>query len=126
MSNIESDPRYSLKSQKTLANQPVNFSLYHCDTLEGFAAPAPQGANNDLDGTLADFEAFAIGAPKGRHGGFQSQNQLDRYKQQQHNRPYNLRQETKKVHDHLPNYRDGARSKYGASYQGGQGSHRPC
>ena len=31
--NIESDPRFQLQSPKSLVGQPVNFSLYHTDTL---------------------------------------------------------------------------------------------
>lgn len=33
VANLESDPRYQLQSIKSLVNQPVNFSLYHTDTL---------------------------------------------------------------------------------------------
>ena len=40
VSNIETDPRYRLQSSKTLANQPVQFSLYHIDTMND--APTTQ------------------------------------------------------------------------------------
>ena len=33
VSNIESDPRYQLRTAKGLVGQPVNFSLYHTDTI---------------------------------------------------------------------------------------------
>ena len=41
--NIESDTRYALQSTKTLAGQPVNFSLYHTDTMKSVMVDRQQG-----------------------------------------------------------------------------------
>ena len=40
--NIELDPRYQLQTIKTLAGKPVNFSLYHTDTMRGLMVDGQQ------------------------------------------------------------------------------------
>ena len=45
--NMEADTRYELKSIKTLGNKPVNFSLYHTDTMKSVMVDGQQEYHDD-------------------------------------------------------------------------------